>query len=361
MSINPILHVVQHLQPGGIETLVLELLRLDDRVQVVSLEGTRHAAIAAWPRLKDYSQRLHFLGKGPGFSLKTVMRLVRVIDHLKPSVVHTHHVGPLIYGGLAARLSGGCRLVHTEHDAWHLENRRRALIMKVASRALGPRLISDARAVAEQVSMRLGRQSVVISNGIDVQKFSPSCKLTARKNLGISEEAVLIGTAGRLEPVKNQALLIKAFAGLGSLPGLQLAIAGTGSERVALENLAKELGLGDRIQFFGLIEDMPEFLNSLDLFVLSSDREGFPLSLIEAQACDIPVVATDVGGVREAVCPASGHLVPTGDVAALGHAISVALKSPSPGKPRGFAEREGSLATMLRRYMDVYGLAEGAS
>jgi hypothetical protein len=96
------IQIVQHLRPGGIESLVLELVRFSppgDETLVISLEGNREQAVAAWPRLAEHADRLVFLDKTPGWRPGLVTRLVRLFRGLRPHAVHTHHVGPLIYGG----------------------------------------------------------------------------------------------------------------------------------------------------------------------------------------------------------------------------------------------------------------------
>ncbi|MCR9257699.1 MAG: glycosyltransferase [Alphaproteobacteria bacterium] len=363
MGRNTIVHVVQHLRPGGIESLALEMQRRDPHCHIISLEGRRSDALLAWERLGVTADRLHFLDKPSGLSPRTVWRLVRLLRKLKAHIVHTHHVGPLLYGGLAARIAGGARLVHTEHDAWHLEDPRRAKVVGWAFRTLRPRIVADAGAVAECVRQKLGRQATIIRNGIDMDRFRGIDRDNARRQLGLPSESVVIGTAGRLEAVKNHRLLIDAFARCTAAPTARLAIAGDGSLRQDLEQLVSERGLENRVIFLGQVEAMPSFLSALDLFVLSSDREGYPLTLIEAQACDVPVIATRVGGVAEAVCPVSGQLVPAGDAEALAAAIEKALfnkpTASQSGAPRFFAEREGSLDVMIARYGALY--AQGST
>ena len=117
--------VVQHLRPGGIETLVLELARLappGQTTDILSLEGSPERAVAAWPRLAQTGAGLKFFAKAPGWRIDCLLALTRYLRQVRPRAVHTHHVGPLIYGGLAARLAGVPRIIHTEHDAWHLQD-----------------------------------------------------------------------------------------------------------------------------------------------------------------------------------------------------------------------------------------------
>ncbi len=354
---QPVIHVVQHLQPGGIESLVLAIAAKDPACRIISLEGTYAEAVAHWPRIAAAEDRVFFLGKPPGLSLRTVWRLARLLRNLNARVVHTHHVGPLLYGGLAARLAGIKSLAHTEHDAWHLEAPRRARLVSAAFWLLRPNLISDAEAVARNVQTFTGFTSTIVRNGIDMDRFRPGSKDAARAALGLPASRPIIGTAGRLEPVKNQSLLLEAVAQTPELSDVTVAIAGQGTKHQHLLAKASALGLQDRVHLLGQVEDVPLFMSALDLFALPSLNEGYPLSLIEAQACGVPVVATDVGGVREAVCPSTGRLVPSNDSTFLAAAFSAALHDSRGECPRQFAEVHGSLDAMIARHADVYGRA----
>ena len=137
-----LVQVVQELTPGGIQVMVLELerrLRVDFDVHVVSLEGTTAGLRAAWPRVATIGDRLHALGKAPGVGPGTAVRLTRLLRRLRALAVHTHHIGPLLHGGLAARLAGVRRLVHTEHDAWHLDAPNHRRLQRAALAAFRPR------------------------------------------------------------------------------------------------------------------------------------------------------------------------------------------------------------------------------
>ena len=139
-----IVHVIQNLcEGGGIESMVLDMQKFqarDEEVHIVSLEGSHQMALEQWPWLKGVSERLHFINKPPGVSLVTLVILFRLFKQLNPNVVHTHHIGPLVYGGLGARFAGIPNRVHTEHDIWHLNFRKARLIHKVLLTITRPRI-----------------------------------------------------------------------------------------------------------------------------------------------------------------------------------------------------------------------------
>ncbi|WP_206664478.1 glycosyltransferase [Dankookia rubra] len=353
-----VIHVVQHLAPGGLEVMALELARAQSvrhPALVLSLEGEQDAAIAAWPRLEEHRGRLVFAGKRPGLDPALPFRLAALFRRLRPAAVHTHHVGPLLYAGPAARLAGVKARLHTEHDAWHLADPKRARLVRAALAVAAPVLIADAPHVAAAVEAAIGARPQVVLNGVDTDRFRPAdqaAKAASRAALGLPGDRAVIGIAARLERVKGVDL---AIAAMGQLPGdAILAIAGAGGEAAALREQAA--GLGDRVRFLGLLGDMPGFYAALDLYCLPSRNEGLPLALLEAQACGLPVVATEVGGVPAAFDPASGALVPAEDPAALAAALGAGLAGRG-GNPRAFVLRHGSLAVAARDYLTLAGMS----
>lgn len=347
--------VVQHLRPGGIEALALDIARGTDpasRQLLMSLEGEATTNIAAWPRLRETAEQLYFFSKRPGIQLGLLLKLVAFFRRHRVEVVHTHHIGPLLYAGIAARLAGVRHLIHTEHDAWHLENRQRRRLQKLLLWVLRPILVADAEMVAENMTKHLGRQTIhIIRNGIDTQRFQPGCQAEARQALGLPAQVTLIGCSGRLEIVKGQKYLLQALALIDS--PLHVALAGTGSEEQALKQLAAQLGITARVHFLGHVDNMPCFYQALDLFCLPSLNEGFPLSSLEAQACSIPAVVTDVGGSKETLCPDTGVLVEPANPGAMANKLIAAIRSKSIANPRHFVVDTADLKITQQAYRSL--------
>ncbi|NKN33745.1 glycosyltransferase [Marichromatium bheemlicum] len=350
-----IVHVVQHLRPGGLENMVLEQARhgaASERHLVVSLEGEGTAAVAAWPRLQTHVDRLRFLAKPAGWTPALVPRLARLLRAEGAVAVHTHHLGPLIYGGLAARLAGVRHLVHTEHDAWHLEGVRRRCLQWATLALTRPRLVADAEHVAARIRARLpGWRPWVVLNGVDTDHFVPGDRALAREQLDLPREVRLIGCVARLHPVKGQRLLIEALLGLDT--STHLALAGSGPEEGALRRLVARLGLAKRVHFMGWVDAMPTFYQALDLFCLPALAEGLRLAPLEAQACGIPVVVTAAGSVAETACPDTARVVPPGDVAALSTALAVQLAGIAralPSDPRPYVLARAEVRAMAAAY-----------
>ncbi|PHS79033.1 MAG: glycosyl transferase [Rhodospirillaceae bacterium] len=347
--------VVQHLKPGGIETMALDFLRranLGQEVHIVSLEGQADEACAAWPRLEPFMDKLHFLNKQPGLSFQTLFKLKSLLYQLGATAVQTHHVGPLLYGGLAARLAGIRRVVHTEHDAWHLQDARRRMLQSFLISLVRPILVADSHLVADELAKVLPKKKyIVISNGVDCDLFSPGDMKPARRKLDLPSNVPIIGCAGRMEPVKAQAHLLKAHALMSQT--VHLALAGTGSLEQELKNLVQILGTEKRVHFLGRIDDMPTFYKALNVFCLPSKMEGMPLSPLEAQASGVVCVATDVGGMREAVCPKTGIIITDESPCSLATGLRQALANVGSGDPRAYPLAHANLETVINAYQKL--------
>ena len=356
---NVVVQVVQHLKPGGIETMALDLAAFSnaDDAWIVSLEGDKETAIAQWPRLASVADRLIFLNKSPGLQPALFWKLRNVLKQRRATVVHTHHIGPLLYAGIAARLAGVNTIMHTEHDAWHLENEQRRTLQKRLLRLIKPILVADAGTVADAMRHHLGLASVtVVRNGIDSERFQPGDKTACRQAFNLPDDVSLIGCGGRMESVKGQNVLIDAMVELSE--NTHLALAGSGSMEAALKQQADTLGVADRVHFLGHLDNMPMFYQAIDVFCLPSFKEGFPLSSLEAQSCGVPAVVTDVGGSSETLCPQCGLAVPAGDSAALATALKHQLAHTDDCDPRRYVVQQADVRVMVRQYEVLSGMTQ---
>ena len=350
-----IIHIVQHLKPGGIESFALEFQRAAKplfEVHIVSLE--KQNVTDYWNNIDGVNEYIHILDKKPGWRLDIVYELKTLFEKIKPVYVHTHHIGPLIYGGIAAKLANIKHVVHTEHDAWHLENKKSRFLQRIILNYVKPVYVADADFVAEQVKKLIpSLNPYVIANGIDTKKFIPSIKSKKEslEKFGLSSKLKYIGCAARLESVKGHDVLIKA---LHNLPvNIGLLLAGTGSLEKKLKKLVSKLGLEKRVYFLGHIDDMTNFYPLIDVFCLSSHNEGLPLSPLEAQACGIPVVLTDVGGCKEAICNKTGIVVQPNNPILLSQALNTLINKKSKYSPRLFIENERSIDNMIEQYLFI--------
>jgi len=211
-------------------------------------------------------------------------------------------------------------------------------------------------------------KSSTVMNGIPVHRFERSSDTRAqvRDELGIAQDALVVGTVGRLVELKNQRLLLEAAALLRpSWPGLVVVLAGDGPLRDDLVSLARQLGMQDSVVFTGPRQDVPRLLNAFDVFALPSRTEGLSIALLEACAAGLPLVATRVGGNDEIVQEhQTGLLIPSDDVSALRAALSQLLEDPAQRlrmgeNARRWVVEHGSIEVMRENYAALYTSASG--
>ncbi|MDR9827880.1 glycosyltransferase [Vibrio sp. FNV 38] len=355
MKINnnkTVFHIVQHLAPGGLESLVLDFVTFADPntdVFVVSLEGTKMRSTVMWPKLAKYQEKLVYLNKEPGFQYDIIETLTTLFRSCEADIVHTHHIGPLLYGGIAAKRADVPVRVHTEHDVWHLQNHKNRFIESLLLKYVKPKLVADANHVGQQLSELFNYTDLcTIQNGIDVSRFQQGSKTEARIKLSIKQDSRIIGSAGRLETVKGHDVLIKAMRYIPK--DIHLVIAGDGSQKQALQNIIDRLQLNDRVTLLGRIDDMTCFYQALDLFCLPSRQEGFPLTALEAQACGIPTAVTDVGSSSETLCPNSGTLIKPNRIIGMASALGNAAKRITSVSPRQYIVDNNDIRKMVSKY-----------
>jgi sugar transferase (PEP-CTERM/EpsH1 system associated) len=199
-----------------------------------------------------------------------------------------------------------------------------------------------------------------ICNGVDIESFRPATE--PQCNLGPN---VVLGTVGRLEPIKDQIMLVRAFLHLVNTDAvararLRLAVIGDGRLRKQAQQAVSEAGAESIVWFAGERNDIPELMRGLDLFVLPSLREGISNTILEAMASGLPVIATNVGGNSELVAEGeTGMLVPPSNPVAMADAIHSYLKDPAKLRRHGQAGRKRavehfSLEKMVEGYLRVY-------
>jgi L-malate glycosyltransferase len=267
-------------------------------------------------------------------------------------VVHTHRYKENILAGLAAAIAAVPIRVHTIHglqekfSGWdqtkiQIYTRLNAMVVKWT----GQCIIGVSEEIADKMAQQLpGNVVVCVHNGISVTRVRPAISAeTKRRELGIPEDAIIVGAVGRLVPVKGIEYLLRAVRALRDEPGkvvVRLLLVGDGPLRRKLEALAKELCLEQQVLFLGERNDVYDLMNIFDLYALPSRHEGVPMALLEAMALGRPVVASRVGGIPEVVTDmAEGKLVPPQDVDALCNSLQELASSRALRKQFGKAAR----------------------
>jgi len=360
-----VLHVLANLGAGGAERMavhiVLGLNRRRFEPAVVAYSGRYGSDVEQ--QLDQAGVKTWFLGKGPGFEWRTYYRLHRVFKEFRPDIVHTHvHVMRYAFPSLAyfkPRL-----MVHTVNNIAECEIEPRARWLQRLAYRRGVIPVAVAREVAASLERVYGiGNSRVVWNCVPTDLYaSPHTPRSEwRLKQGFSEDDVLFVCVARFAPQKNHELLINAFAkGPASDPKAHLVLAGQGVLRAQLQVRVNELGLTNRVHFLGLRTDIPDVLGAADIFALSSDYEGNPLSVIEAMAAGLPIVSTAVGGVPELLHNGrEGFIVPAGNAEQLSQSMMTLLKDSDLRRTMGAAaavraKNKFNVSAMVRAYEELY-------
>jgi glycosyltransferase involved in cell wall biosynthesis len=272
---------------------------------------------------------VHLLGRRPGLDWGCPLRLAQLLRQEQVQVVHAHSYTPFFYA-LTARLRGPRRpILFTEHGRHQPDYPRPKRML--ANRLLlsrRDRVVGVGAAVRQALIANEGLPAArveVLYNGIDVDAFAAAAdRAAARREMDAGPNDFVILQVARLDYLKDHATAVRTLArAVAQVPQTRLVLVGDGPERPAIEKLIRELKLGDAIRFLGLRKDVDRLLPGADVFLLTSISEGIPLTVIEAMAAGLPVVATDVGGMREVVAEGvTGLLGPAKDDAALATCIS---------------------------------------
>jgi sugar transferase (PEP-CTERM/EpsH1 system associated) len=367
-----IAHVVFRFDVGGLENGLVNLINQipADRFRHVVLSLTETSAFEA--RIAQAGVRVIPLHKRPGNDLGMHARLRRMLRALKPAIVHTRNL-PTLECQVTAWLAGVRARVHGEHgrDTYDLEGKKTAY--KVLRRLVRP-LVHRWIAVSKDLETWLTTTVRVradrleqIYNGVDVALFAPrqGGRPPVAPARWAPERAVVFGTVGRMQAVKDQTTLARAFVELlrthpAAREQARLALVGDGPLRSDCERILAEAGVLDLAWLPGKRDDVPRCLEAFDVFVLPSIAEGISNTILEAMATGLPVIGTAVGGNVELVADGrSGSTVPPSDPAAMAAAMRRYLDD------RGLISRHGcegrriavttfSLDRMVERYVAVY-------
>jgi glycosyltransferase involved in cell wall biosynthesis len=355
--------IVRSLEVGGGEMLAAQLAeRLDRRRFRPVLFCLQEAGWLA-RELEGRGVRVVCFGAGEGAKPGLVGRLCRALRVERVEVAHCHNRMPLLYAGLAAVAVRTPALVMTKHGMTFWRGWRQAPLARfVLRRAVSVAVSDEVHSAIVAGGWAPAARVRTILNGVDPERYCPGRgREAARRALGWTGDEFVVGIVARLAPEKDHANLVRGFAQFArATPRARLAIIGDGPLRAALEAEAAGRRLGDRCRFLGERRDVPDLLPGLDLFVLSSTREGTPLTLLEAMAAGLSAVTTAVGGMPAVVVEGeTGLLVPPGEPEALASAFARLAADPEARRRMGAAGRRRvverySLDRMTRDYERLY-------
>ena len=366
-----VMQVVLSLVPGGTEGLVVEICRRITPAFAVTVcclddEGP-------WAdRIRGLGIDVVALKRSPGFRPEIGRRIAQLADERGVDVLHCHQYSPFVYGWLAARWQRRLKVVYTEHGrlsdappSW-----KRRAVNPILSRFDGTAIAVSHDLRDYMIDAWFARERVgVIHNGIDPGPLpSPADRARARQALGVDDGRLVVATVARLDPVKDLLSLLDAFAIVRRhVPDALLAIVGDGPERAALERRAAQPDLAGAVRLTGFRSDVRALLPGADVYVSSSISEGVSITILEAMAAGVPVVATAVGGTPEVLAlETGGRLVPVRSPQRLARAVMALAADPlrraaigAEGRRR--VETAFTLDRMVGEYARIYRELGGVS
>ncbi|MGC8520006.1 MAG: glycosyltransferase [Steroidobacteraceae bacterium] len=361
-----LLYIVNSLNPGGTERLVMEMgLAFSDefRVAIVCLDEPGRWATD----LRRRGIPVHCLWRQPGLDLSMPVKIARIARESDAALIHAHQCTPWFYGALSRMFYSAPRLLLEEHGRFYPEEEKPA--RRRVNRAVIVPLSHRFVAVSEDVRWRLDRYEGldaarvdVIYNGVDVgAPLSALQRGALRQSLGFADSDIVVGTVGRFDPIKNLPMLIEGLASAreqnSRIRGL---LVGDGPQFGAVQQLLEAHGLKEAVCLTGFRSDARQLVQCMDLFVLSSFSEGTSMALLEAMASGVAAVVTAVGGNPEIVVAGeTGWVVPSGAVSALTSAVLDAAADESLRRDLGRAGRQRfedhfTFARMLESYRALY-------
>ena len=337
---------------GGAERLVFDLVRsLDRRVFSPSVGWFSHEAVPK--EFAELNVPLFPLHKRPGFDWRAMRRLARFVRDQQIDVINAHHFMPCFYALHAARVANRVGLVYTEHSE--------ADVLSATGlwRAVGAGLLrwcDSVVGVSPRVSAALSshfhldpRRVQTIENGVDLGLYSDAGRprVDVRRSLGLGPDAVVIGHVANFRRNKNHLFLVRAFhEAFRDRSDVKLLLVGQGfpgdteNSEPEVAAYVRANALERSVHQLGYRPDVHDLLRAMDVFCLVSYKEGLPLSVIEAMACGLPVVATNIDGLREVVRPGiNGMLVEPDDHHALARALVQLVSDPSRRRAMGAEAR----------------------
>lgn len=387
MKKSKIVQILRSAYYGGVENHVYSILKYIDYekcdVHLICLTNE-----PVNERFRNLNIHIHQLDDIPTQSFKAIRNiipLIKVLKVIKPDIVHLHGIRPIFIGSVASRINHVKHIISSYHGSYKLmsigfDGKQKthlllaSKLMHYTGFSISDDIIVDADNLKKEIeeiyfvnlfniSKSWIEKTISIHNGIDVSRYVNVYKNhNMRRKIGISSEATVIGTVSRLdEPKKGIAILLKAARDiLRRGKDVYFIIVGEGYSKTELQNMAADSSISERVKFLGFWDNLQEIYSTLDIFVLPSISEGFPIVNLEAMASGLPVVATNVGGVPEAIINnVNGILVPPNNKNALRDAILILINNKELREKMGEAGRCNAIKyfnekDMAKKIFEIY-------
>lgn len=357
-----VLHVIDSLDLGGAQVVLENLIRHGDSERFEFEVAAMHGRGQMWDRLAALGVPMHSLShhhKVPLYVPRLAWRcLTRRYD-----VVHTHLLAANVIAKPVAAMCGvRVRINHDHCNDKLTDPRPWTLPADTFTNTLSTHIVAVSESTRDFLVQHEGivaDRVTMIHNGIDVEAYRPRPELrtASREKWGLPAGAFIVGGVGRLAHQKNFALFLEVAE---QVPSAHFVIGGTGEEEAALRAQVGRLGLGERVTFLGYVGDMPSLWPALDCLLLTSRYEGLPITILEAMACGVPIVASDLDGMREILRDGeNAALVPPTEAAPFVQAVRNLIDRPAHAAriaANALATvREGySAARMARAVEEIY-------
>ena len=329
-----VLYVVGTLGLGGIERLVSDLASFlkqkTDWEPLVCCLIEKSGPYVSF--LEEQAIPVYECSLERGGMISFPSRFAKLIREVQPDVVHSHVNSSIPWQVLGIRRAGVHRIIFTQHnDYQYWKTHHVARLRNLAYMRLTWPLISSYTAVSKQARRSVAELALrpiedfpLIYNPIDLVRFKhdSKCREEARREWGLCPEHFVVGNVGRLATPKGHADLLQAMLLiLNEEPAARCVIIGEGPLRNELEFLTEKLGLQDKVILVGTRTNIQDYYPAFDCYLSTSNTEGFQITLIEAMACEVPVVATGVGVMQEGIIDDCGIVVPPNDPEAAARAV----------------------------------------
>lgn len=324
-----LLYIITSLGLGGAEKLLLYYLKnLDKGKYSLYVCCFREKPDDLIPEMSEFAQIINLKVKNK-FNPIIIVSILKLIREISPDIIHTHLFQPRIYATIAHIFSKRPVLITQKHSIVNPKKHHIFILFEMISIWMNDKVI----AISESVKKSLKKYELisenkifVLPNCIDYKKFNNKTEREIIQN----KKEIVIGTVGRLEIEKGTKYLLLAMKIiLTSFPNARLEIIGDGSQYKELKEFSKKLGISNSVIFFGKFADVIPFYNKMDIFVLPSILEGFGIVLLEAMAAEVPVIATDVDGIKEVVIDGEcGILVPPKNPEAIANSVTRLIENP---------------------------------
>ena len=354
-----VLHLIKGLGPGGAEQLLVNQARATEADDLVFSV----AYLVSWKNhlvgpLSEAGWQAHCLESDRPWDLRWLLGFRRLVNREQIDVVHGHSPLVAAFARLVLRTvprKRRPRSIYTEHNEWGRHNKWTRRLNRWTIRS-EDHLIAVSDAVKQSMPVELDVEVLIHGIDVDAVAAQKAHRAAVRHELGIADDEVVIGIVANFRREKAYDLLLDAAAHVvAQNPKVRFVSVGQGPLEGEIRSQHERLGLDDRFLILGYREDATRIMSAFDIFTLSSHHEGLPVALMEALALDLPVVATDVGGITTALADATAIVIAPGDSATLASSyVAMLEKRPIPPEPQPRFEASESALRLADSYAGAH-------